>query len=267
MFRCSSKMVISVNQLSLYGAVAYLTKELLKDQRAPGKPGALDQMEQEIITQPPLAEVQANEERQGNLLQNYERKFGKKKNYQQTRSYPHCAPKQVWIRSKLDNYSMLFRHWMERRIDLFAETTRYLDMKRKIVQKGGSKAMHDWALSRTKKFAKHTEDTALKLFHLYSKTEPLLGLELWTVLKSVSERQCRSKKKKELRGNPLQRRDQYWNRHWQAMELCSDGTEKMDRHWSAKIQGPLLLPDVKIHDSITSTKGSWSRSRCRSSLW
>ena len=31
----------------------------------------------------------------------------------------------------------------------------------------------------------------------------------------------------------------------QAMELYSDGTEKKDRHWSEKIQGPLLLPDVK----------------------
>ena len=39
----------------------------------------------------------------------------------------------------------------------------------------------------------------------------------WTGLKSTSERQCRSKRKKELRGNPLQRRDQYWNRHQQAI--------------------------------------------------
>ena len=47
---------------------------------------------------------------------------------------------------------------------------------------------------------KHTEDTALKLkFHLYSKIKPLLGLELWTGLRSALERQCRSKKKKELR--------------------------------------------------------------------
>ena len=68
-------MVISVNQLSLYGAVADLIKELPDDQRAPGKPVALDQMEQEILTQPPLAELQTNEERQGNLLQNYERRF------------------------------------------------------------------------------------------------------------------------------------------------------------------------------------------------
>ena len=59
---------------------------------------------------------------------------------------------------------MLFRHGMERIINLYAENTRYLEMKRKIVQKSGSKAMHDSALSRTYKFAKHMEDTALKLF-------------------------------------------------------------------------------------------------------
>ena len=55
-------MGISVIQLSLYGAGADLTKELPDDQRAPGKPVALDQMELEILTQPGLAEVQANEE-------------------------------------------------------------------------------------------------------------------------------------------------------------------------------------------------------------
>ena len=44
---------------------------------------------------------------------------------------------------------------MERRIRLFAENTRCPEMKRKIVQKGGSKAMHDSALYRTYKFAKH----------------------------------------------------------------------------------------------------------------
>ena len=69
------KMVISVNQLSLYGAVANMIKELPCDQRAPGKPVALDQMEQEILIQPPIAEVQANDERQGSLLQDYERRF------------------------------------------------------------------------------------------------------------------------------------------------------------------------------------------------
>ena len=47
-----------------------LIKEFPDDQRAPGKLVALNQMEQEILTQLPLAEVQANDERQGNLLQN-----------------------------------------------------------------------------------------------------------------------------------------------------------------------------------------------------
>ena len=54
------QMVISVNQLSLYGAVADMLAELPVDQRAAEK--------QEILTQRPLAELQANEERQGNLI-------------------------------------------------------------------------------------------------------------------------------------------------------------------------------------------------------
>ena len=52
------QMAISVNQLSLYRAVADMIAELPVDQRAPGKPiasGRLD--EQEIITQLPLAEL------------------------------------------------------------------------------------------------------------------------------------------------------------------------------------------------------------------
>ena len=38
-------------------------------------PGQLDKVE--ILTQPPLAETQANEEQQGNLLQEYEQRFEK----------------------------------------------------------------------------------------------------------------------------------------------------------------------------------------------
>ena len=53
-----------------------MIEELPVGQRAPGKPAASGQLDkQEIITQPPLAEAQANEERQGNLLQEYEQRF------------------------------------------------------------------------------------------------------------------------------------------------------------------------------------------------
>ena len=59
------QIVISFNQLSLYGAVADMIEELPVGQRAPAKPAASGQLDkQEILTQPPLAEVQANEERQ-----------------------------------------------------------------------------------------------------------------------------------------------------------------------------------------------------------
>ena len=62
-------MVTSANQLSLHGAVADMIAELPVGQRAPGKPVASGQPDkQEILTQPLLAELQANEEQQGNLL-------------------------------------------------------------------------------------------------------------------------------------------------------------------------------------------------------
>ena len=55
-----------------------MIEELPVGQRAvvkPKAPGQLDKVE--ILTQPPLAETQANEERQGNLLQEYEQRFEK----------------------------------------------------------------------------------------------------------------------------------------------------------------------------------------------
>ena len=72
------KMVMSVNQLSLYGATAVMIQGLPADQVAPGRLAASDQTEQEILIQPLIAEVPSNDERQGNLLQDYERRFEKR---------------------------------------------------------------------------------------------------------------------------------------------------------------------------------------------
>ena len=72
------QMVLSVNQLSIHGAVADVIEELpvgLKPPEKPAAPGQLDKVE--ILTQIPLAEVQANGERQRNLLQEYEQRFEK----------------------------------------------------------------------------------------------------------------------------------------------------------------------------------------------
>ena len=56
----------------------YTSMTVRGGQRAPDKPAAPNQLDkQEFFTQPPLAEVQANEERQRNLLQENEQRFEK----------------------------------------------------------------------------------------------------------------------------------------------------------------------------------------------
>ena len=61
---------ISANQLSVYGAVADLCKELSKDSRASEKPNANEDSESmEISTELPVADPDTDAELQGNLLQ------------------------------------------------------------------------------------------------------------------------------------------------------------------------------------------------------
>ena len=75
---CSSTWSSLSNQLSLYGAVADMIEEFPVGQNAPAKPVASGQLEkQKFLTQLLLAELQANEEREGNLLQEYEQRFEK----------------------------------------------------------------------------------------------------------------------------------------------------------------------------------------------
>ena len=59
------KMIMSVNHLSLYEAIANMIQGLREDLRALGKPVALDHVEQQILSQSLSAEVQVDDERQG----------------------------------------------------------------------------------------------------------------------------------------------------------------------------------------------------------
>ena len=55
---------------------------------------------------------------------------------------------------------------------------RSVEIKKEVVSKGGSKAMYDLAPSRTYEFAITTEDTVLKFrFNLCFKIKPYLGFE------------------------------------------------------------------------------------------
>ena len=80
------RAVISVNELSIYGAVADLCSELSKNPRVSGKLDANENLEtMEIPAELPIADPHTDAELHGNLLQDYERKFEK------TRNYPNCA--------------------------------------------------------------------------------------------------------------------------------------------------------------------------------
>ena len=68
--------MISANQLSVYGAVADLCREPSKDSRASVKPDAPEYLEtMEIPTEPSVADPHTDGKRQGNLVQDHERKF------------------------------------------------------------------------------------------------------------------------------------------------------------------------------------------------
>ena len=70
------RMAISANQLSVYGAVADLCRELSKDTTASGKLQAHDPLEtMKMPIDPPTADPRTDELRRGNLLQEYEQKF------------------------------------------------------------------------------------------------------------------------------------------------------------------------------------------------
>ena len=142
------QMVISINQLSIFGAVADMIEKLPVGQRAVVKtkaPGQLDKVE--ILTQLSLAEMQANEERQGNLLHECERRFEKLSEDQKLSKL--CSECKFEISRNWTIYFVLFRHQEEKEINLDAENTRCLEIKKELVSKGGSKAMYDLAQSRT----------------------------------------------------------------------------------------------------------------------
>ena len=70
------RTVISANQLSVYGAIADSCNELSEDLGFSEKPAAPDHVETlEILTGLFAGETQANAQQQGNLVQEYERKF------------------------------------------------------------------------------------------------------------------------------------------------------------------------------------------------
>ena len=203
------QMVISVNHLSIYGAVADMIEELPVGREALGKPVASGQLDkQEILTQSALAEMQANEERQWNLLQEYEQRFEKLSEDQKLSRLCSEAGLRLVEVGKL--FYALPSPRGKANHSLCQEYTLPRDQKRTRVKGWIQNNVRFGPVSDPKVSNKYGRYSVLQFkFNLCLKIKPSLGLELWTVLTNLPGKPCRSKRKRKLRWNPLQRRDQY----------------------------------------------------------
>ena len=171
-------MVTFVNQLSLHGATADMIQGLPKDQVASERPVASHQTEQEILIQLPIAEVPFKDERQGNLLQDYEQRLERPPEDQKLSKLCSeagltlvevgqffCAlpsPKELKIRSLCREYALPREDEEEN------------------CARGWIRSNERFGpVLEVKVCKKQLEEVALKLkFHLKSKTKPLLGSKL-----------------------------------------------------------------------------------------
>ena len=99
--------------------------------------GQLDK--QEILTQLPLAEMQANEERQVNLLQEYEQRFEKLSEDQKLSKL--CS--ETGLRKvEIGQFFYALPSPREEGNQSLCREKRCLEIKKELVSKGGSKAMY-----------------------------------------------------------------------------------------------------------------------------
>ena len=94
------------------------------------------------------------------------------------------------------------------------------------------------------------EGTALKSkFNLCFKIKTNLGLELWTVIDKICQRSHADPRGREsFRGNPLQKQDQYWNRHQQVVGTLL--LRNRDNGLTLKYKNPRILIVFKCQNSL-----------------
>ena len=119
----SYRTLISENLFSVYGAKADLCNELSEDFAAP------DHLEtMEILAHPSPKETPTKALQRGNLVQEYERKFGQLSEDQKF-SKP-CSSVGLKLVEKKNNISILLIHTKDNRCNIYAENTRCLDMEK-----------------------------------------------------------------------------------------------------------------------------------------
>ena len=129
------RTVISANQLSVFGARADLCKEVSEDSRAPGKSEAPDHLEtMETPVGRSTSGSHTNEQRQGNLVQDYERKFEQLSDDQKLSKL--CSDAGLKIAEVGQHFFTLFQT-KEMRCNIYAENTQCFDTKRRLERKDG----------------------------------------------------------------------------------------------------------------------------------
>ena len=151
------RTIISASQLSVYGAIADLCKELSEDSESSEKLEASDHLETMEIP----AGSHANEQQQGTLVQDYERRFEQLSDDQKLSKL--CSDAGLRL-SKEDNTSSHLMQKKEVDCNIYAENTQCFDAKRRLQRKDGFARIRVSAQSWTYKFVTMKIDTALKFW-------------------------------------------------------------------------------------------------------
>ena len=172
------RTVISVNQLSINGAVPDLCKELSKGSRASGKPDAYEYLGKwKFPLNLQLLTLIPTQSRRETCCKNMSVNSN---NYLMTRSYPNCALTLVWRLSKKDNSSL---HLMKKKDQMkwiiYVESVHCLEMKKASRARG-------WIIGNTKIGPVLDVNWNFDRISVFE-TEQLHGFESWTESTNMSE--------------------------------------------------------------------------------
>ena len=198
-------------------------KESSKDLRALGKPAAPDYLQKVETLLVLLLQKLKPTHSNGTVLKG--RKFYQRTEVEKptarirtkirailkkTRNYPNGVLMRVWSLSNEDNTSILLKQKKDNRCKIFAENTRCLAMKRRLVWEGMDSKQDKNLSSLEHRGLLVTKNAVSKFkFHLYFKIIPFRGSESWMALIGTWQNQCRPRKKStQLRRKPIAKQDQ-----------------------------------------------------------
>ena len=207
--RFSARWYLQVS--SVYGAIADLCNEVPKDLRAPWKPAAPDHLEtMEIPTGPSGAGPHTNEQQQGNLVQDYERRFEQLSDDQKLSKLCSDAGLKI-VETGQHSFTLDTeeRNEMQHLCREHNASMRKEDSSERLVSGEyenrsslGHKSLSPW------RSMQYWSSGRISV----SRPDSLLGFESWAGLTSAWQIRCKPGRWSiELRGTPLPKQDHDWS--------------------------------------------------------